>query len=578
MGQISKVTLAADVRVLSHPVPSVKLQAAVGEDDAAKWVMVAREGVFLGYNQGESPFQFTRATLDQLVANVQSHPSFKLGADGVGAENVIPWDFDHASEMSPVDGSKPASGAPAQAWTLDMQVREPEGGGAAELWALTRFLDPARGYVKAGQYQWASVAVHFDSIDAVTGTNVGAVISSIALTNTPFIEGMQKLVASKNGAEVTARMYYAEASMNPMHAVSQMKELFGLKETDGMAEVLGELSKVGAMVQSGETPVGVDVEHLVSSLRRILNLPALIPETEVVVTALGQMQTLLETTPQDLVSTTGDLNAGTLTAAKENQTMDELIKLLAKRLGVRETEQSVIAALDVLLDTRSSIVATLKLSADAGQHVICSATEDASKARASLEGIFAALGVEDASGSVDRIASLMKQASELEAAMPELTALRDEKVKTEEKEAEADVDQAIAASKLPASTRQALLNIRKEQGHTEFVAQFPTAAAPTAAARLSQPLATTPSGTPIATPAIGATLSATSPAPAQPVTPLAGGDAPVDVSGYPGTNAMAKVLSYLAATMSGFKDMSYDDQFTLAMNHKRQGRVICVSA
>ncbi len=175
---------------------AVRLDAALADTDAAMWVQVAREGNFKGYAGGASPFRFTRADLTAMVRNVQSHPSFERGPTGDPVGLVIPWDYNHASEQDPTLGDLPVSGAPAQAWTLDLEIRQGSHG-FFELWALTQFLEPARTYVRSSMYQWASVAVTFNAINPVSGEDQGALITSIALTNTPFIEGMQKLVASK---------------------------------------------------------------------------------------------------------------------------------------------------------------------------------------------------------------------------------------------------------------------------------------------------------------------------------------------------------------------------------------------
>jgi Mu-like prophage I protein len=160
------------------------------------WVEVTREGDYKGYPGGG--FRFTPEVLGQIVRNFRAHPAYQLGPDGTGSADVIPWDFNHASEMPPTAGALPTHGAPAQAWVQDLDVRI--GPGGAQLWAKTRWLEPARTYVKNGQYRWASVTVIFDARDPKTGANVGCLLTSIALTNTPFVEGMSELVAASRNA------------------------------------------------------------------------------------------------------------------------------------------------------------------------------------------------------------------------------------------------------------------------------------------------------------------------------------------------------------------------------------------
>lgn len=167
-----------------------KLTLTTTETDTA-WSQVAAAGEFHGYAGGSRSFTFDEHTFRQLVANFRKHPAYRGGSS-----DVIPWDFHHASEMSACEGSVPTSGAPAQGWVQELEIRHtPQG--QAELWALTRWLEPAKTYIKEGRYSWASVSVVFDSVDPRTGRVVGPVLTSVALTNQPFIEGMQKLAASK---------------------------------------------------------------------------------------------------------------------------------------------------------------------------------------------------------------------------------------------------------------------------------------------------------------------------------------------------------------------------------------------
>ena len=562
--------------------PSVRLDAPLPTDPTAvqaQWVMIAREGIFLGYNGGDDPFQFTRQTFDEIVANVRNHPSFVANEAGEGTANVVPWDFDHASEAPAVAGTLPFTGAPAQGWTLDAQVRD--GAKGAELWALTRFLDTARNYVRAGQYQWASVAVSFDATHPVTGMNVGALMSSIALTNTPFIEGMDKLVASRRRhvegfkpTKVTLRHWF-EAADSPMDAVRMLKEMFGMSETAGLPEIFTELAKVTEFIVNG-APAGVNLEDLVGGLRQILNLPALTPEAETVATAIAQLQTIVEAEPAPAPAPTNDgplSPDAAVAASKEIQDMEDFLKLLASKLGVRETEASVTAAIAVLLDTSNGLVKILKLAADTGSERILASATDAAKARETLTGIFAALEVEDAAGSVDRIANLMKQATELEAAMPELAAFRDEKVKSDEAEEETDVDSAIAANRFPDSLKPALLLQRKEMGHAKFVESFPVAAAPVAPAlpvALSTPLATAPGGTQLKVEG-GRVVKVE----ASRELPTGTGGEVIDLAIVAGANFTEKAFNHLKLSHANWDKLEYDQQMEMTFNFKAQKNVIC---
>jgi hypothetical protein len=159
------------------------------------WVQIAAAGDYKGYEGGA--FKFDRGVFDTIVANFRAHPAY-----AAGTRDVIPWDFHHASEFSPASGSIPVDGVPAQGWVRELEVRR--GAKGVELWALTRWLEPARSYIKEGKYKWASVTVYFGVKDPVTGEERGANLVSVALTNQPFIEGMQELVAASRDVKLDA--------------------------------------------------------------------------------------------------------------------------------------------------------------------------------------------------------------------------------------------------------------------------------------------------------------------------------------------------------------------------------------
>lgn len=176
--------------------PTVALGSASASADKPVWVQIARAGRFEGYGGGA--FEFTPQTFDTIIANFRARPGYD------GKRDELPWDFHHASEMSATSGSIPQSGAPAQGWIRDLKTQR-GADGVVELWALTRWLEPARTYIKEGRYKHASVSVVLDAIDPVTGRSIGPLLTSVALTNTPFIEGMQQLAASKRSASASSK-------------------------------------------------------------------------------------------------------------------------------------------------------------------------------------------------------------------------------------------------------------------------------------------------------------------------------------------------------------------------------------
>src|SRR5690606_39275366 len=93
-----------------------------------KWIHLCNVGHYRGHHMGE--FRMTPVVFGQMVANLKAHPQFKAGEDGIGAANVIPWDYNHASEMDPRGYAATGAGSPA--WTRDLELR-----GGSQLWGWT---------------------------------------------------------------------------------------------------------------------------------------------------------------------------------------------------------------------------------------------------------------------------------------------------------------------------------------------------------------------------------------------------------------------------------------------------------
>lgn len=566
------------------------LQFPAGENNAGpKWVEVTREGNFPGYLGGLKPFAFTRADLESMVANIRAHPSFKLDAQGTAIGQVIPWDFNHASEINPAQGDLPVAGAPAQAWTLDLQVR-PGADGKAELWALTQFLEPGRTYVQAGQYKWASVAVTFNAIHPESGQNVGAMVTSIAMTNTPFIEGMSELAASRrsntNGAvAVEARRNFFEAAEDAADAIHMMRDLFGLPETAGAAEVMTQIAIVQGWVTSGTAPLGTDPEHIIGSLRTILNLPTLTPQVGVLQEAGMSIQALIEEQATGVgvpgAPGTGDDGmvpppppvAASRQQKQDGAIMEEFIKVLASLLGVRQSEDAVLAAVKDGVQLRSGMVEAFGLNRD-GLEIILAAGKEGAQAREQLLGLFGALGIEDPDAAADKIAEVMQSAATLKEVMPELEGLRVEKKKMEETVAEADVDAAIAACKLHPSMKGALL-LQRTTDPEGFAKSFPPNAAPANGKKNLLKRVAASGATPLRTSADGSSVQLGGGGNDDAASDdLGGGSDTINLAHYPGSNPTARAKAYLASTNPNWNELDNEAQFLQAVHLKKRPNVI----
>lgn len=503
-----------------------------GADDLPRWVQIATEGRYLGYKGGAQPFAFTRETFEQIIRNFRRNPAYKQDANGVGCEGVVPWDFGHASEAEPTAGTVPIGGVPAQGWACELGLRN-GARGEAQLWALTRFLEPARSYIRNEQYKWASVSVLFNAVDPRTGEAVGAVLTSVALTNTPFIEGMQRLAASR---------YFYESAGTAAEAVEYLKRLFQLSEMAGVAELMVELTRLNQWLTTGAIPLGVDVPGIVAGMRQILNLPALEPEASVLANALGIVNRLLgeqaigtggapsPTEPSEIISTQGG-NDMTVLAQ------------LAKLLGVRETEADVTAAVEDAVDLRKTMATVLAAKKQTNQ-ALGEALSEALGAKEKLAVLYKAIGVEDPDKAVAVVADLVTRAAELERVMPELSELR-KGVEEQRKRCETeDVAAAMSTYKLPESTRVALTMFR-QKSPAEFAAKFP-AVTPDRVV-LTQHV-TTDGGQPL-------------PVGSKEQQPAAQQPNGVDLSLYSGANRVERAIEHIRATRADAAEMPWEELF-----------------
>jgi ADP-ribose pyrophosphatase YjhB (NUDIX family) len=143
------------------------------------WIQVAECGAWRGHPAG--PFEMTPKTFAEIKANFDQR--------GL----PVPFDYEHASEQDATSGSIPISGAPAPGWVHKLDNR-----GIGGLWGLVEWLDVARNAIKEGSYAFLSPAIRFGCKHPVTGQPIGARLTSVALTNQPFLTSLDDLRAAKD--------------------------------------------------------------------------------------------------------------------------------------------------------------------------------------------------------------------------------------------------------------------------------------------------------------------------------------------------------------------------------------------
>ena len=173
-GVLTAYALRARVVALRSALP------LVSEEAPTQWVHVAYEGEWHGHGAGS--FAFDGEVFAQILANHKRQ------------SNPVKLDFDHETEYAP-----PGVATPARGWVHELRV-ETDAEGKAHLWALVEFGPRAVQFNREGGYRFCSGVFEFGATDRVTGEEVGCYLSSLALTDQPFIDGQKPIRLSRRAA------------------------------------------------------------------------------------------------------------------------------------------------------------------------------------------------------------------------------------------------------------------------------------------------------------------------------------------------------------------------------------------
>jgi len=141
------------------------------------------------WSKGARKFSITLDHLRQMAANFRKRKN--------GEVNV---DYEHASEMPEV-----AKGDAVPSAGRAVEIEGPErytDSDGVERWILWGRYEPterARALIQNREYRWISPAIDFSAIDKETGEEQGATLTSIALTNRPFLEELPEVHLSDRG-------------------------------------------------------------------------------------------------------------------------------------------------------------------------------------------------------------------------------------------------------------------------------------------------------------------------------------------------------------------------------------------
>jgi phage I-like protein len=144
-----------------------------GAESRLGWVHVAYCGSWEGHTDGA--FTLDDAAFESCIR------AFEM------QRNPTPVDYEHASVR---DVAK----APAAGWVQKLELR------GEDLWAQVEWTKTAAEEIRSGEYRFCSGVFVFDKPDRKSGEPVACSLHSIALTNTPFIDGQKPIVLSQRVA------------------------------------------------------------------------------------------------------------------------------------------------------------------------------------------------------------------------------------------------------------------------------------------------------------------------------------------------------------------------------------------
>lgn len=195
------------------------------------WIQISKSGTWAGHESG--PFQLSREHFESAIVELNRR------------ENPLSFDYEHAS------ASCIPTHAPAAGWSNQLAIRgEP---GQEELWAYTRLTKRAVAEISDDEYRYISPTWMFNHPDRVLGEEkiILASLHSVALTNVPFLDGMQPVTLKSQMSRLAAIGRFAsvalagaakEASMGPEDTKPQTPPSDGADDTkriERMMQVLG---------------------------------------------------------------------------------------------------------------------------------------------------------------------------------------------------------------------------------------------------------------------------------------------------------------------------------------------------
>ena len=191
--------------------------AVLGDDSSTSWIQISESGSWAGHDAGE--FTLGRAEFSSAI------DAF------LAQKNPIVVDYEHSSTALAPEG------APAAGWILDLEARGDEE--KEELWAFVEWTEKAADRIRAKEYRFVSPVWMFDAPHRVSGEELLAELHSLALTNTPFLDGMAPVELSRlRGAQNQELRNMVTELQEESPEVGEAPEEEGAPGLEAVAEML----------------------------------------------------------------------------------------------------------------------------------------------------------------------------------------------------------------------------------------------------------------------------------------------------------------------------------------------------
>lgn len=204
------------------------------------WFQLAKTGTFY------SPIYGKITILPQDLATM--YRNFKTKTPLPPTQLIIDWDHLSDEPQQPGDGK-------AAGWVQDLQIRD----GGATLWCLPKWTKEAATLIAQGAYRFVSPYFLTDYLDKQSGQRIGPTLKAVAITNRPFLEGMEEIPAPAIAASDTKRPRMYLPKTGPKRRLKDMAK--GCRHCGAPQKVVDAI-KAAEMDDAGGAVAGEEMEEL----------------------------------------------------------------------------------------------------------------------------------------------------------------------------------------------------------------------------------------------------------------------------------------------------------------------------